>query len=143
MSAILRWPLRLLGYSLLALLDHLCWLLIQLLPGPQLMGLARQRPWRGLGLKLSRANQRLWAGRIAWLLGTRCRRARWGSTCLSRSLCGRLLLDLIGVANDLHLGMSKFSDGRKVPHAWLSDPRSGRLFTPGLTPGGGAALTRF
>ncbi|MFM9101099.1 MAG: hypothetical protein ACKOPS_07090, partial [Cyanobium sp.] len=47
--------------------------------------------------------------------------------CLSRSLSGRLLLDWIGVANELHLGMSKFNDGRKVPHAWLRDPLSGRL----------------
>jgi hypothetical protein len=39
--------------------------------------------------------------------------------------------------------MSHFSDGRKVPHAWLSDPRTGRHLTPGLTPGGGAPLTRF
>ena len=45
--------------------------------------------------------------------------------------------------NELLLGMSKFPDGRKVPHAWLRDPYSGRLFTPGLTPGAGAALTHF
>ena len=143
MSGHLRWPLRVVGYSLFALLDHLCWLLIQLLPGSRLLGLARQRPWRCVRLQLGQANQRRCASRIAWLLRTRCRRARWGSTCLSRSLSGRLLLDLIGVANDLHLGMSKFSDGRKVPHAWLRDPNTGRLLTPGLTPGGGAPLTRF
>ena len=143
MRAHLRWPLRVVGYSLFALLDHLCWLLIQLLPGPRLLGLARQRPWRGLRLTLSPTNQRRCAGRIGWLLRTRCRRARWASSCLSRSLSGRLLLDLIGVANTLHLGMSKFGDGRKVPHAWLSDPHTGRCLTPGLTPGGGAPLTHF
>lgn len=143
MSAGMRSPLRLVIYSLFALLDHLVWLLIQWLPGPRLMALARHRPWRCLRLKLSGAHQRLWADRVAWLLRTRCRRARWGSTCLSRSLGGRLLLDLIGVENDLHLGMSAFSDGRKVPHAWLSDPRTGRLLTPGLTPGCGVPLTQF
>jgi hypothetical protein len=143
MSPLPRQSLRVVGYSLFALLDHLCWVLIHLLPGPQLFGLVRQRPWRGLRLNLSPTRQRRCADRIAWLLRTRCRRARWGSTCLSRSLSGRLLLDLIGVANQLHLGMSKFGDGRKVPHAWLSDPHTGRLFTPGLTPGGGAPLTRF
>jgi hypothetical protein len=142
MSGVLRWPLRVVGYSVFALLDHLCWLLIQLLPGRRLLGLARHRPWRRARLKLSRTHRQRCAGRIAWLLRTRCRRARWGSTCLSRSLSGRLLLDLVGVANDLHLGMSKGGDGRKVPHAWLRDPYSGRLFTPGLSPGG-APLTRF
>jgi hypothetical protein len=87
--------------------------------------------------------QQLWKSRIAWLLRRRCRRAGWGSSCLSRSLSGRLLLDSIGVHNELHLGMSKFSDGRKVPHAWLRDPLSGWLFTPVLTPGAGSALIHF
>ena len=143
MKPFLRWPLRLLAYSLFSLLDHGCWLLIRLLPGPQLMGLARRRPWRGWSRSLAVSEQLLWKGRIRWLLARRCRRAGWGSTCLSRSLSGRLLLDLIGVANELHLGMSKSADGRKVPHAWLRDPATGRLFTPGLTPGAGAPLTQF
>jgi hypothetical protein len=117
--------------------------MIVLLPGPKLIGLARRRPWRLLQLPLSSISRQRWLGRITWLLRTRSRRAGWGSTCLSRSLSGRLLLDLIGVANELHLGMSKFPDGRKVPHAWLRDPQSGRLFTPGLTPGAGATLTNF
>jgi hypothetical protein len=134
---------RALAYGLFCLLDHGCWLLIQLLPGPRLMALARQRPWQRWQRALAPEQRQLWKGRIAWLLRRRCCRAGWGSTCLSRSLSGRLLLDWIGVANELHLGMSKFSDGRKVPHTWLRDPLSGRLFTPGLSPGAGAALTHF
>lgn len=143
MTSARLWLLRAVGYAIFVSLDHLCWVLIQLAPGPRLMGLARKRPWRSVRLSLSVAQQRLWAGRIFWLLRTRCRRARWGSSCLSRSLSGRLLLDLIGVANDLHLGMSKVGDGRKIPHAWLQDPLTGRLLTPGLSPGGGAALIQL
>lgn len=143
LNAAFRRLLRAMAYVMFVLLDHLCWLLIQWLPGPRLMALARQRPWRALRLPLGPARRQRWMARIAWLLRTRSRRAGWGSTCLSRSFSGRLLLDLIGVANELHLGMSKFSDGRKVPHAWLCDPRSGRLLTPGLSPGGGAPLTQL
>ncbi len=143
MTPLLRWPSRMITYGLFCLLDHGTWILIQILSGPRLMGLARQRPWQALRLQLITARQQRWRGRIAWLLRTRCRRAGWGSSCLSRSLSGRLLLDLIGVPNELHLGMSKFSDGRKVPHAWLRDPQSGRLYTPGLSPGAGAPLTQF
>jgi len=139
----LRWSTRVLAYGLFCLLDHGSWVLIQLLSGPRLMGLARERPWRRCQLPLSPVARQHWKGRIRWLLRTRCRRARWASTCLSRSLSGRLLLDLIGVANELHLGMSKFSDGRKVPHAWLRDPATGLLLTPGLTPGAGSPLTHF
>jgi len=139
-----RLPLRrALSYGLFCLLDHGCWLLIQLLPGPRLMALARKRPWQRWRRTLPPERQQLWKGRIAWLLRRRSRHAGIGSTCLSRSLSGRLLLDWIGVPNELHLGMSKFPDGSKVPHAWLRDPGSGRLFTPGLTPGAGAALTHF
>lgn len=139
----LRLPLRALAYGLFCGLDHSCWLLIQLLPGPRLMNLARQRPWLSWQRSLPPAGQQRWKSRIVWLLRQRCRRAGWGSSCLSRSLSGRLVLDWIGVPNELHLGMSKFPDGRKVPHAWLRDPNSGRLFTPGLSPGAGAALLHF
>jgi hypothetical protein len=134
---------RALAYGVFCLLDHCFWLLIQLLPGPLLIGLARKRPWQRFQRSLVPLAKQQWQARISWLLRTRCRRAGWGSTCLSRSLSGRLLLDLIGVANELHLGMSKFSDGRKVPHAWLVEPSSGRLFTPGLTPNAGVPLTQL
>lgn len=132
-----------LAYGGFCLLDHTIWLLIQLLPGHVLIGLAKQRPWQCFQRFLSPHLQQQWQARISWLLRTRCRRAGWASSCLSRSLCGRLLFDLIGVANELHLGMSKFSEDRKVPHAWLVEPSSGKLFTPGLTPGAGIALTKF
>ena len=132
-----------LAYGGFCLVDHGIWLLIHLLPGPALIGLARERPWQSLKLSLPPLTQQQWQSRISWLLRRRCRRASWASTCLSRSLSGRLLLDLIGVANELHLGMSKFSDGRKVPHAWLVEPCSGRLFTPGLTPNAGVPLIQL
>ena len=134
---------RALAYGGFCLMDHGIWLLIHLLPGPVLIGLARERPWQRLRLSLSPQTQQQWQSRISWLLRTRCRRASWASTCLSRSLSGRLLFDLIGVANELHLGMSKFSRGRKVPHAWLVEPSSGLLFTPGLTSNSGVPLTQL
>lgn len=143
MTPVLRGATRRIAYGLFVLLDHLCWLVIQVLPGPRLMALIRHRPWRSLQCPLRPIQQRLWSSRIRWLLRTRCLRASWGSSCLSRSISGRLLLDLIGVANELHLGMSKFDDGRKVPHAWLRDPSSGLLYTPGLNPGAGVDLTHL
>ena len=45
MRLLLRWPAGLFAYGLFCLLDHSIWLLIQLLPGPKLIGLARRRPW--------------------------------------------------------------------------------------------------
>ena len=132
-----------LAYGFFSLLDHGIWLLIHLLPGPALIGLARERPWQRLQLSLPPLTQQKWQSRISLLLRRRCRKAGWASSCLSRSVCGRLLFDLIGVANELHLGMGKFSEDRKVPHAWLVEPSSDKLFTPGLAPGAGVFLTKL
>ena len=134
---------RSLAYGSFCLLDHGIWLLIHLLSGPALIGLARNRPWRRIRRSLSPLLQQQWQARIVWLLHTRCKHASWGSTCLSRSLSGRLLLDLIGVSNELHLGMGKLRDGRKVPHAWLVESGSGRLLTPGLASSDGVQLTQL
>lgn len=134
---------RALAYGGFCLLDHCFWLLIQLLSGPILIGLVQLRPWQRFKRSLPPLAQQQWRVRISWLLRTRCRRAGCGSTCLSRSLSGRLLLDLIDVANELHLGMSKLSDGRKEPHAWLVEPSSGCLFTSGLPPNSGVPLTQL
>lgn len=76
--------------------------------------------------------------RISWLLRQRCRRAGWASSCLSRSLAGRLLLDWLGLPNELHLGMERDSAGVPIPHGWLSS--GGQNLTPGLDPGKGAHL---
>jgi len=80
MRPLLRWPTRLFAYGLFCLLDHSIWLLIQLLPGPTLIGLARRRPWTRWQLQLAPARQQLWRSRLAWLMRTRCRRAGWAST---------------------------------------------------------------
>ena len=134
---------RALAYGVFCFLDHVVWLLIQLLPGSLLIGLVQKRPWQRLKLPLVHQAQNQWEIRICWLLRNRCRRAGWCSSCLSRSLCGRLLLDLIGVDNELHLGMSKFANGRKVPHAWLIKPSSGHFLTPGFAPHGGVPLIQM
>lgn len=143
MDSQLRSPLRRIGYGLFVGLDHLCWLLIQIVPGSRLIGLLRLRPWRRLQLPLSPQGQQSWKLRVCWLLRRRCLRAGRGSSCLSRCLSGRLLLDLIGSHHALHLGMSRSGDGRRVPHAWLSDPEGGRLLTPGLQDGAGVSLTQL
>lgn len=131
----MKWALAMAAF---AMLDHLIWLLVRTLPGPRLIRLSRSRPWRRYALELPAPRQQWWLARIRSLLRRRCRQDPPASSCLSRSLTGRLLLDLIAVPNELHLGMSLFPDGRKVPHGWLTD--GNRELTPGLTPGQGVHL---
>ena len=126
------------AYGLFCGLDHLIWIGVKLLPGPRLFALCRQRPWRRPPAFLNCADRERWLGRISWLLRQRRRRAAWGSSCLSRSLAGRLLLDLLGVPNDLHLGMERDLCGEPIPHGWLSSGE--RILTPGLDPRKGAHL---
>ena len=54
-----------------------------------------------------------------------------GSTCLSVSISGRIILDIIGVKNFIHLSMNKIN-GRKIPHAWLSDIDNEFNYSSGL-----------
>lgn len=131
----MRWTLAMAAF---ATLDHLIWIVVHTLPGPPLIRLSRGRPWRRFALELPAARQGWWFARIRSLLRRRCRQGPPASSCLSRSLAGRLLLDLIAVPNELHLGMNLFPDGRKVPHGWLT--AGDRELTPGLTPGQGAHL---
>lgn len=132
---------QIIAYSLFCLMDHFVWLMTQLLPGPVILTLIQRWPLRRLQFQLSQTSQEVWFGRVHWLLAQRSRRAGRGSTCLSRSLIGRLLLNLIGVNNQLHLGMCKSLDGRMVPHAWLTSGE--RLLTPGISPGVGVYLTEL
>jgi len=126
------------AYGLFCCLDHLIWIGVKLLPGPRLFALCRQRPWRRPHACLKSEDRERWLGLISWLLRQRCRRAAWGSSCLSRSLAGRLLLDWLGLPNDLHLGMDRDLYGEPIPHGWLSSGE--RILTPGLDPRKGAHL---
>lgn len=138
MSSRLRRLRQTLAYGLFCGLDHLIWIAVRLLPGPRLLALCRQRPWRRPPAFVNDADQERWLGRIGWLLRQRCRQAGWGSSCLSRSMAGRLLLDWLGVPNDLHLGMERNPAGELIPHGWLSSGT--RILTPGLDPLQGSHL---
>ena len=51
------------------------------------------------------------------------------SSCLSRSLTGKYLLNIFGIESKLYLGMTNDSYGEKIPHAWLVDIEYGFHYT--------------
>ena len=132
---------KLILYGVFSIIDFSVWILIHILPGILLITLINSRPWLRYKLFIKPNDRKVWSCRFTWLLKTRSNRARICSSCLSRSLTGRILLDLIGVPNELHFGMSKFKNGRKVPHAWLCDAASGKLLTPGIIHDKGVEFT--
>ena len=50
-------------------------------------------------------------------------------TCLSRAITARVLYNIIGVENNLKLGIVLKSNGEKEPHAWLEDKITGEELT--------------
>jgi hypothetical protein len=127
-----------LAYGMFCLGDHAVWLLVRLLPGPLLFRLIRQRPWRAFSPPVSESTRAYLLPRLRSLLAERCLLAGYGSSCLSRSLLARVLLDLIGVSNQLHLGMNRLPGRDRVPHAWLTVGE--RELSPGLDPGKGCRI---
>ena len=51
------------------------------------------------------------------------------SSCLSKSLTGKHLLNIFGIESKIYLGMTIDSDGKKIPHAWLIDFKYGFHYT--------------
>lgn len=54
------------------------------------------------------------------------------SSCLSKSISIKFILDFLNIENKLYFGISKLSNNKKVAHAWLVDPINGECITPGL-----------
>jgi hypothetical protein len=126
------------AYVCFCLADHGVWLLVKLLPGPVMLSLIRTRPWLRCQVALAEGKRNFLVPRVRSLLAERCQQAGWGSSCLSRSLLARILLDLIGVPNQLHLGMNRLTNSSRIPHAWLS--MAGRELSPGLEGEGGCRI---
>ena len=127
-----------LAYGLFCLADHGTWMLVKLMPGPSLLALIRRRPWLWCSASPPASCRAFLQIRFARLLRQRCRSAGAGSSCLSRALLGRVLLDLIRVPNQLHIGMNRLEGGQKVPHAWLSCGSTD--LSPGLSLGDGCRI---
>ena len=54
------------------------------------------------------------------------------SSCLSKSISIKFILDFLNIENKLCFGISKLSSNEKIAHAWLVDPINGEFITPGL-----------
>ena len=111
-------------YILFSLLDVFIWLGSKLLPGRFVLDCIRDRPWGINKIKIKEDLKYKIRGYIYKLIDYRSRYNLCGSSCLSRSICGRIILDQFSIKNQLNLGVSKLKNGRKIPHAWLNDPTS-------------------
>ena len=119
---IFRFFLKKIFNAFLIILDSLIYSLTLIIPGKMIIDLIIKRPWkRDIFLKLLKPFRPHINKSIKYYLFTRSHKKYFATSCLSQSILGRIFLDLLGKPNSIHLGMSKFTNGDKIAHAWLED----------------------
>jgi len=118
-------------FVLFCCLDIFVFITIKLLSSRKSLEIIKLRPWLIFKFNLNKEKKTSWKIRIAKIIKLRESNKFLGSTCLSVSISGRIFLDIIGVKNFIHLSMNKIN-GRKIPHAWLSDIDSEFNYSSGL-----------
>ena len=122
--------LRPISYACFSLADHCIWILVFIAPDTFIFNLIKKRPWLKLKLKCSHKKSSYLVLRIKSLLKQRCYKDHKFSSCLSRCILGRIILDMLGAHNELHIGMTVDNNSHKIPHAWLTCEDT--ILTPGI-----------
>ena len=115
---------------LLKFADSLLWLIIRFLPNKILWKSIKSRPFKNSNFSFtskSRNKCKVFIKRSLKLINLNHFPL---SSCLSRSILGMFLLDLLSVENILRIGIIKDASGEKITHAWLIDPINENSFTP-------------
>ena len=119
---IFRFFLKKIFNDFLIILDSLIYFLTLIIPGKLIINLIVKRPWKkDIFLKLLKPFRTQVNNSIKFYLFKRSYKKYFATSCLSQSILGRIILDLLGKPNSIHLGMSKFANGEKIAHAWLED----------------------
>ena len=128
-----KFSLKFLLYRIICILDTFVWLMINILNGKVIINFAKKRPFMRIALTKNRKFAKRLGECINSLVKIRCYRNPVFSSCLSRSITARLLLDILNIENELYLGMTKDSEGNKIPHAWLKQKNNNYYVTPGIS----------
>ena len=113
-------------------IEILVWLMIQILPGIFIQKLIIKRPTLKIRLRFIDQNN----NRVRLFFKNIIRKSSKPnfifSTCLSRAITGRLILDFFNMPNILQLGLIINENGDKCPHAWLVNPIENYEYIPGI-----------
>ncbi len=110
-------------YIFICFVDSFFWLMIMNLNGKFVFKLFAKRPWLIFSIKTKNLFLIKLSELIKKLILKRCNLNPSFSTCLSRSITARFLLDIFNLKNELYLGMTKNKKGKKVAHAWLVEKK--------------------
>ena len=115
-----RQTIKFLFLIFLTLLESFIFLLIKLLPSVLIFELAKKR------YKLFFIQNLFFKSRVSIkiflekYLFSRVKVFKLATTCLSRSLLSRIVLDLIGVDNKINFSIIKDENGKKRHHSWVN-----------------------
>ena len=117
---IIRQTIKILFLILLTLLESVIFLLIKLLPSVIIFELAKKRYKfyfiQNLFIK-NRVRIKIFLEKY---LFSRVKVFKLATSCLSRSLLSKLVLDLIGVDNKINFSIIKDENGKKRHHSWVN-----------------------
>ena len=123
----------------LSILDTNIWIILNLISGELLMKLIKKN------LKIS-FNVKIHPNKINGIkkiIKKFCNKKKKLSSCLSKSITVKLVLDFFNIQNKIHFGISKFSNGKRIAHAWVVDPNTGEFITPGIDKHKGLTIYTF
>ena len=131
--------LKSLFFFILYLLDTSIWIILKFLSGELLIKILKNNSKRKIYIQIKESKVNSIKKKIKYFY----HKKNIFSSCLSKSIAIKLILDTLNVNTKLYFGISKFSNGKKIPHAWLVDPKSGESITPGLKKQKGTAIFKI
>lgn len=104
----------------LYLIDSLVWIGIKIVPGVIILKILKLRPWKIFKIILMRPNLYEIALRLKEGIKKFIYQKKKFSSCLSKVTTSRIVLDIFGIENTIKIGINKYSNGDKIPHAVIS-----------------------
>ena len=120
---------KLLLLTLFIFVDINIWLIINIISGKLVVKTFKLRPWMVFKIRLDQESKNNFKLALKKIIAIRTKSLNFFSSCLSKSISARILLDIVRVENTLNLAIYKSEDGSKVFHAFLEDSLDGSLFT--------------
>jgi len=118
-------------FGLIFLLDLKIWLALKLLPNKYLLKLAKYKI-KSFPLACKFLDRLAFRNKIRKYLLIKQKNMSKFSSCLSLTMTGKILFDLLDIKNEVHIGMLVFANKKKIPHAWLVDPSDNSEITSRL-----------
>ena len=119
-------------YGLIKTINYTTWLVLRIIPDKIIFLIIKKRPWKIIRIKLNSNFKLKIRKKIKYFLNLKLKNSHRTNPCLTISITGRILFDLLGIDNNINLGLNVLAEGIKSPHAWLTS-LNGEQITTGLT----------